>query len=242
MNLPLGKTYYLILGQPRSGTTAIHLIARGHPNISALNDEVIIQNILEKGINIFTHGNSTRDEVDRSPWAIFKFLAEYNRDDASLAFGIKSAIGELNELERAVSILSTKLSHVAIIGCIRLDLLAQYASLKRAKITNKWHSWSKSKASSSDLLLRIDPIEYSRYYIRGLRMIALIRSLQLSNPYLEVGYDDIQDNISSAAPKIFDFLGVPSLHPSWSISQKVSPPPEKYIINYQQIRDIERQT
>lgn len=240
MNLA-DKNYFLTIGQPRSGTTVIHLITRGHPDISAMNDEVLIQNIFGKGINYFTYGNSTKSEHARSPLAVFKFLAEYNRTDSSLAFGMKTAIGETNVMEGAVSMLSTRLSNVSIIGCIRLDLLAQYASLKRAQATGKWHSWSEDKGVNSKYKLRIDPTEYSRYYLNGLKMNTLIRSLRLSNPYLEIDIDAIQANVCSVAPKIFDFLGVPIIDPIWSISEKVSPPPDEYVINYRQLRDIEGQ-
>ena len=234
------KQYYLILGAPRSGTTALHLLIAGHPNVSTLNDEVKLDQILKVGISAFTYGGNTKKENDKSPWETFKFLSEYNSNNLSMTFGMKAATGNLAILEDYSSIIRNKLRHVSIIGCVRSDIMAQYASLKRAQFTGQWHSWRKEIAVASNFRLRIDPAEYSQYYLKNIQIIAQIRKLKESNNYLEISYEeDILKGVDYAL-KVFDYLNLPYVEPNWFNSKKVAPPVEDYVVNHDDIRKVEK--
>jgi len=53
----MANNRYLIVGCGRSGSTLIHLLLKGHPNIVALNDELKVSPFFTKGISTFTFGS-----------------------------------------------------------------------------------------------------------------------------------------------------------------------------------------
>jgi hypothetical protein len=241
MNLSPNKKYYCILGPARSGTTALHLLLKGHQNICAINDEVKIARVLREGISVFTYGNNSMEENSRSPWMLFKFLSEYNINSESCAFGMKAALSDPREVRHIAKIFAEKLQHIFIIACIRNDLLAQYASLKRAHETGNWHSWVTGSEKAGSYKLFVDPIMYSQYYVDQLRLIEEIRSLSNTNPYLEISYEgDIAKGLGYSQ-KLFDFLSIPYVYPSWFDSRKISRPVEEYVTNHLQIRELEKE-
>ena len=45
---------YILVGPARSGTTVTHLALKGHPNVSAVRDEVRIDPLFTQGMGAFT--------------------------------------------------------------------------------------------------------------------------------------------------------------------------------------------
>ena len=66
-----------------------------------------------------------------------------------------------------------------------------------------------------------------------------LKTLARSHDLLEVGYEECL--LSENGPdfsKIFDFLGIPKLSATWLNCEKVAPPPEEYISNYDKMRKV----
>ena len=53
-----------------------------------------------------------------------------------------------------------------------------------------------------------------------------------THDFLEVHYEDLLASSEDLWSKIFEFLNVPVLYPSWLSSKKVMPAPNEYINNY----------
>ncbi len=69
-------TNYIIIGPARSGTTVTHLILKGHPQVSALNDEIKVMQLFGKGISAYTFGNDSEYEITLGFRKAFKLLAK----------------------------------------------------------------------------------------------------------------------------------------------------------------------
>ncbi|WP_319548771.1 sulfotransferase [Desulfogranum marinum] len=226
---------YIIIGPARSGTTVTHLFLRGHPHVSALNDEVKISELFEKGISAFTFGSDLPNEKAQGPRKIYDLLALLNADSATTAAGIKCAVASVEKAKKFVEQIKSSFSDVYIILIVREDVLAQFGSILRAKKTGKFHSWIKenNRPSSS---ITVDKGRYSQYLLTNIEIVETLQSLKETNNFLEISYEkDILTGQDYCA-KLYNFLQLDPIEPAWLNSKKVAPPPNKYISNYDSIK------
>ena len=229
---------YVIIGPQRSGTTLVHFVLRGHPEVSALNDEVQINSLFKEGISLFTFGNDEEAEKQKGYKRAFDMLAGLSSDDKTKAMGIKCAVHSKEEAETFVESVYSNFPDIKIILIIRQDLLAQFGSLKRAQLTGKWHSWIKSK-DNPGMQLKVDIAEYSWYFLRNMEIIQTLRSLKETHECIEVSYEeDIMQN-PIFHNKLYEFLDLQMVEPVWLNSQKVAPEPEEFISNYDAVKKME---
>lgn len=232
---------YTIIGPARSGTTITHLILAGHPQISALNDEVKVWPLFKLGISVFTFGHNRKEEVAQGFRKLFDALAFLNANEMTRAGGIKCAVTSTEEVDVFVDCVRQFFPDMMIILTIRSDLLAQLGSLKRSRITGQAHSWIKPR-SAAPVRFRIDQAEYNHYLFANLEMIERLRALKLTHDCLEINYEqDILHGLSNLNEKLFRFLQVDPVEPTWLNSHKVSPPPQDYILNYERLKTAERE-
>jgi len=213
----------------------------GHPQVSALSDEVKVLPLFKSGISAFTFGNNLKEEEARGFRKLFDLLAFLNADEATRVGGIKCAVSSLETVDAFVDCVTQFFSDVMIILTTRSNLLAQFGSVKRLHITGQAHSWVKPK-STAPARFRIDKAEYNRYLFANMEMIDRLRSLRLTNNCLEISYeDDILHGLSDLSQKLYKFLDIDEIEPTWLHSEKVSPPPQDYIVNYEDLKAAEQQ-
>ena len=130
-------TRYLIIGACRSGTTVVHLAIMGHPNVSALNDEVKINPFFTKGISAFTYGNDLEKEKEKGYSVLFDALTKLTADQNTTTHGMKVATNSSYLAKSAIDVLDKYLDNVKIIVIRRRDLVAQFGSgISGKKIRN----------------------------------------------------------------------------------------------------------
>lgn len=228
---------YLIAGPARSGTTVTHLCLAGHPNVSALSDEVKVRPFFTEGISAFTHGNDKEEERRQGFVALFDALSMLHRPPQLLACGLKTAISCRDEAMELVRSLQTYFPELKIILTLRNDIVAQFGSLERAKATGKWHSWVKSDNGSAGRL----QIDDQRLYAHAADYLQTVRELQRlkeTHDVFEVFYeDDILPGDLRVYSRLFDFLDLPQTEITWLKSKKVAPAPEQFIDDYRRHAD-----
>ncbi len=230
---------YIIIGPARSGTTVTHLILKGHPQVSSLNDEVKVIELFGKGISAYTFGNDLDTEINEGYSAAFDMLATLNMNSETKAAGIKCAVGTIEAADIFVARIKKSFPDVKIILTIREDVLAQFGSLKRAKKTKQFHSWVKSKARSPTKI-SIDKGIYSHYLLTNIKIIEVLRSLRQTNDFLEVSYEkDILPGLGYSH-KLYEFIELDYVEPTWVNSKKVAPAPGDFIKNYDDLKRIEQ--
>ncbi|WP_124705608.1 sulfotransferase [Sulfuriferula multivorans] len=230
---------YIIIGPARSGTTVTHLILKGHPQVSALNDEVQVMKLFGDGISTYTSGNDSQIESINGFRHAYEMLALLNLGKDTRAAGIKCAVISIEAARVFAERIKASFPDVSIIVIVREDILAQYASLTRARKTNIYHSWKIKTDSKTLKKINIDKGSYSRYFLENIEIINILRSLRETNKYLEISYEqDILPSLDYCS-KLYEFLELDYVEPTWVNSKKVAPLPKEFVSNYENIKAIE---
>lgn len=224
-------TRFLIIGTPRSGTTVTKMAMHGHPHIGMLNDEIKPAPFFTKGISTFTYGNDAPEEKEIGHLALFDTLTSLRASDEVIALGMKTAVAHFQD---AIDIRKALVRHfpgLHLIHVIRTDLAAQYGSLLRAQSTGQWHSWREAKPNQVPFQGMIDTQAFFSYSKKVFSIRHQLKQLKHTHPYFEFSYEE--DVVSGRFQKLFEFIGVKPVEPTWLKSRKVAPPPAEYITNYE---------
>lgn len=219
---------YIIVGNQRSGTSAVHLALKGHPEVSALNDEIGIK-FFNKGISAFTNGYNSEAENKFSQLLLFDALTQSELTQTTKASGMKIAIDKPANAKLFIECVREKIPGVKIILTYRTDFTAQYGSLMLAKKTGKWHSWV-NMITEQNIMINFDALSYTNYLLNCITVVDEIKKLATSHDLIVYNYET--DLMSCNFEKLFDFIGVSKLQINWFVPNKISPPPENYIKEY----------
>ena len=229
---------YIVIGPARSGTTVTHLILKGHPQVSALNDEVRIEELFGKGISAYTFDNDLQDEKNIGFGKCFDLLALLNVGPKTRAAGIKCAVGSVRAARVFVERIKLSFPDINIILTVREDIVAQFGSLIRAQETGRYHSWNEEK-SKAPLTVTIEKDSYSRYLLENVEIIEILRSLKQTNSFQEISYEKNILLGLDYCEVLYNFLDLEHIEPTWVTSEKVAPNPKGFITNYDSIKQIE---
>jgi hypothetical protein len=223
----------------RSGTTLVHLCLRGHPNVSALNDELTLRPFFDKGLASFTHGAETAIEKDRGHRALFEAVATIEAGEDTVACGVKTTLSTVQDADLFVTCLQERLPQVRVILTIRSDWPAQFGSLLCAQKTGIWHSWSQGERHVPRSL-HVDENAFADYAHECVHLLERLQALKRTHRVLEFSYeDDILAGAPESYPKLFEFVGVRTLPVTWLDSTKVAPPPEQFVTNLTRLRALQ---
>jgi hypothetical protein len=222
------RARYVIVGMPRSGTTLIHKAVAGHPDASALNDELCVSPFWDRGLSTFTFGHETPEERRTGHVALFDAVTSIAASAATRAFGVKCCVSSPEEAELVVTSATRTIPGVKMIVVLRHDLVAQYASLLRARRSGAWHSWRRADRPPV-AQVHIRPLLFDRYATNALDTLA---RLQCAPAAHVVVFEELVASKADGFRAIFDFLDLPDVAIDWELGEKVSPAPEAYIDNY----------
>ncbi len=222
------RTRYVIVGMPRSGTTLIHKAVAGHPDASALNDELCVSPFWDRGLSTFTFGHETPEERRAGHVALFDAVTSIAASAATRAFGVKCCVSSPKEAELVVTSATRTIPGVKMIVVLRRDLVAQYASLLRARRSGAWHSW-RHPDRLPVAQVHIRPLLFDRYTTNALETLA---RLQCAPAAHVVVFEELVASKAHGFREIFDFLDLPDVPIDWELGEKVSPAPGAYIDNY----------
>ncbi|MFT4512585.1 MAG: LPS sulfotransferase NodH [Planctomycetota bacterium] len=254
------KIRYVIVGLARSGTTAAHNAVFGHPNVCAMADEFRVDPFFTKGVACFTVGgnntwerkinyNALFDAVTKypsgNPDPAGKRLIAYNgtpsvRKKENLAHGLKVAIPSATDAKNLVDSLQEFFPQMRIIHVRRADWVAQFASLARAKNTGVWHTREENPAASQPgEKMTLSPKEFSAYLAMATEVEQQLQRLHESHAVCEFSYEqDLLPNDPSTAHRVFEFLGLEAMDPTWMRLTKTAPPLEEFVANVDELRAI----
>lgn len=244
----------------RSGTTVTLQALQGHPNVRACMDELKVTPFFTQGVGAFTVSGVNDYERDHSygllldamtmiPCSLHgKDLMGYGGTDAFpkgeiLASGVKVAVSTIDEAELLSASLAKyeSLKDVAIVRVERRDLVAQCASLWRAKRSGRWHSFYSSPATVADpkAPFEIPEGDFHFYCDEAAAVRGSFDRLAKSHRVIEVSYEDEIARMGPAAfQRTFSFLGLPQISPTWLGSEKVAPPIESFVLNSRRLYEI----
>lgn len=234
----MANNRYLIVGCPRSGSTVIHLLLKGHPNIAALNDELKVSPFFTEGISTFTFGNDLVEEKNLSFSVLFDAITSIAAKDRTVVSGAKCICHSPTRASALVNRLQTHLKDLKIILIVRKDLVAQYGSMIHARKSGIYHSWYKGFENRETHQLTINKWLFIGYATNCLDTLNVLRELHKTHDIVECVYEDLLVSPGRVYKQLFDFLDVPQVNVTWLKSKKVMPDPEKYIRNYSEMRSL----
>jgi hypothetical protein len=258
--ITMDKIRYVIVGMARSGTTATHNAIFGHPNVCAMADEFRVDPFFTKGIACFTVGGKNTWERKVNYDALFdavtkypvgkpdpegKRLIAYNGTPSvpkreNLAHGLKVAIPSAEDAKNLVDSLQDFFPRMRIIHVRRADWVAQFASLERAQSTGVWHTREERPAASqSDEKLTLSTQKFSAYLKMATEVEQQLHRLHESHAVCEFSYEqDLLPNDPRRAHRLFEFLDLEGMDPTWMRLTKTAPPLEDFVANVDELRAI----
>jgi hypothetical protein len=230
------STRYVIVGMLRSGTTATHHCLRGHPSVSAVKKEVGVEPFLTKGLSTFTFGKKgAKAEQEHGISALFDAMTSVQRTEERAARGMKFAIAAPALAEKFVDAVQAHLPEVKIIHVDRSDAVARYASLQKSQQTGTWRQVGDGTLHSQPRLW-LDPEEFAEYVIESSRIRETFGRLQDTHEVLPLSYEDvILDGKLATYDRLFEFVEVEPKEATWLEDRKLSPPPQDYVKNYEEL-------
>lgn len=232
-------TRYIVVGMLRSGTTATHYCLRGHPSVSALQPEVGVEPLFEKGMTAFTFGKRGTDvEEERGVSALFDAITSIQQTEERRARGIKCAIATSALAQTFVEGMRAHLPDTKIIHVERRDAVARYASLQKSKQTERWRR-STDGTGPKRIRMTLDAHDFAEYVIDSYRIRTRLDALRTSHDVLTVSYEDVilEGNLPIHSP-LFEFVGVEPKKATWLKDRKLSPPAREYVENYEELKQL----
>ncbi len=225
-------TRYLILGLARTGTTVLHLSVMGHPNVSALSDEIPVQPFFGRGLSTFTFGNEFEQEKERGHLVLFDAITSITATAQTTAIGAKTVAHTCEQAHIIVDALQKHLPGIKVVLTLRNDMVAQYGSLRGARATGAWHSWYRNIEDNRQQKMRINRSLFTRAALHWLDSLRVLRRLHDSHDVHEWRYENFMADREASVRGVFRFLGLPNAEIAPLKSEKVKPPPQQYIHNY----------
>ncbi len=232
---------YVILGCPRSGTTATHIYLRSHPQVAAFHAEATVSPLFTQGLAVFAnHGERhlTPKEKQAQIRSLFIAITAIEADENTVATGLKVTVQSPSDANIIVNSLQKHLPEVIVILVIRKDFVAQYGSLLRAKATDQWTCWD-DRATNSAFTTTVDERRFLSYLMWCRHTLNRLDGLRKTHTVTEVSYE--KDILSGQWPgfgRISNVLGVNVSDFPPATSTKVSPDPDRYITNYHALSEI----
>ena len=257
---PNARTRYIIIGMARSGTTATHTAVYGHPNVCAMADEFRVEPFFSKGVACFTVGGHNGWERHRNSYALFDAVTVYPRGAPDpdgkrliaycgtpsvpkqdiLANGLKVAIPSAEDAATLVESLQKYYPDLLVIHVRRSDWVAQFASLQRAAKSGVWHTRDDNPTERpAGEKMHLDANQFANYLQMASETERHLLSLRQSHRVCEFSYEqDLAPNDPTAMHRVFEFLSLRPLDPTWMRLTKTAPPLEDFVANVDELRGM----
>ena len=124
--------------------------------------------------------------------------------------------------------------NIAVIKLKRINLLETYVSLQIAITDNVWGVWKSSQRT--DIKITVNPEQMKNEFVKREKLNEKINSFIEEHKKLEINYEEIAQNPSSAMINMQKFLGIDIETPSISSLKKESRPMNEVIKNYKDLK------
>ncbi|MGB3468872.1 MAG: sulfotransferase [Cyclobacteriaceae bacterium] len=181
---------FIILCQPRTGSTLLHTYLNSHPNIYSYGEILRRSSEKKQQINLFSDVFGQHSPAVKSVG--LKIFYAY-RDHPEFC-GYFREIADNKEIR--------------IIHLTRDDLLSSFLSLKRAEKTQIW-STTGEKNREQHTNFQPDPEDFKQYLLRNEEESNIVKQLFRNHDMLEVNYESLSSQPDLTLRKVQIFLEVP---------------------------------
>lgn len=236
------KHRYLIIGcGNRTGTTVLHLLLKGHPEVAALNDELRVAPFFTQRISTFTFGKNSEIEKEKGLSVLFNAITSITATPQTTAIGAKCICMTTSYAQTLVQTLPKYLPDLKVILMVRNDLLAQYGSNIHAERTGIYHSLHKNFENLKILSIHMKKWAYAGYALKLLTILDILRELHKTHRVMECAYENLLTDPSEFYKRLFRFIEISDEEVNWAQLKKILPSPEEYIQNYQKMKRFQEE-
>ena len=180
------------------------------------------------GLQTFVANEAPFEKVQEAYPRMFDAVTtSANKPEARIR-GAKTAVATHEEAVAVCDCLNHYFSDFKVILVVRRDLVASCGSLAKATRSGVWHSWA---GRSPNGKIKIPRDQFLNYANTARSVIHRFRTLSERHDVLELSYEDDVCG-GDAHTKLFDFLGLDHLDPTWVNIQKLNADAHSYIENY----------
>ncbi|MCP4309315.1 MAG: sulfotransferase [bacterium] len=239
---------FLVVGMQRSGTTLVHQIIAGHPDVFTHSREAAPRLFTEAGDSHFNTDRSLfPSDVPRGTQALDPDELVRLYFDAAVAHageclpdtvrGLKVATGLQHETKAMVEAIIEHFSDLAVIVVKRDDPLAACASYHFASHTGRFQAFEGEDVTAQPMTISRD---YLVRYVHNWHAInAALHGLLALPRSMSVVYErDIAGGRLTDGGALFDFLGVDRRPVTWVSLRKSLPPPEDIVANHAECEKV----
>jgi LPS sulfotransferase NodH len=221
--LPESKHYtpFIILCEPRTGSTLLHTYLNFHPNIKSFGE--VIREQVEKDHQSDPHLLKTK---------IFKSQGTHLK-----AIGLKLFYfyydhpAYSDSFRQIVELKNTKVIHL-----IRKDIFKLYVSLKLAQKTNIWSSSKTHRNQKNKLRVFIKTDEFKVFAETYIQRQQYFKMLFKTHEVLSICYEDLTTKPQIILEQVQSFLGVKPKHLQSLLRKQTVDNLESVVVNYDEIR------
>ncbi len=116
-------------------------------------------------------------------------------------------------------------------------MIALYGSGKMGAKTGIMHSWDKGADNRRIEKINLGRLGFIAFATKIEKMYEELDPLKETNDVLDIFYEDLLEDDDRFYERIFRFLELPEVKPTWLPSKKVLPPPQEYISNYDSLKE-----
>ncbi|MEM7209455.1 MAG: sulfotransferase [Pseudomonadota bacterium] len=238
-------TRLLLIGYQRSGSTAVKTICTRHPQVAYFGGDLQINPFFTRGFASFTIGYQSKAASERGIRALFDTICGLEANEETRCLCAKVVCNSPESAKKLAESITKNIPEMKIILVRRHDLVAQYGSRSKARLTGVAHSWdTKYVSSEPSTTVSINKHLLARFVHVVEQTYAELDKLRENHDVLDVSYEEFDKDNAGTRREIEQFIGLDEVPLGEMHSTKVSPAPEDYIRQYKQLKefaDSERQ-
>lgn len=199
----MNTTKFVIVAEPRTGSTFLHLLLASHPNIVVYGE--IFHPVDEVRENITTGFQLPRLQLSDDPVEYLENVYS-QQPETTKAVGFKlfythARNGEWSHLREYFKSAKVKVIHLK-----RRNLLDRYLSHQLADRSNVWVTYKKRGAATEPI--RLDPPACIKDFQRSVWFQEQEDEFFKDNPFWGIIYEELAANLAEESAKILNFLEV----------------------------------
>ncbi|WP_075223273.1 sulfotransferase [Acuticoccus yangtzensis] len=236
---------FLIVGKQRSGTTLVHQILAGHPNIASNPREASSRLLTDLGASLFNTNRdlflgNAKDSIGPSETIsrLFDLAVEQGqRIDGHVAAGLKIATGWVHEAQALSDGILTHAPNLRIVHVRREDPVSACVSYEFAAANNRFQIYAGENAPTPRI--KINRTQLIHYVADWWAINAAFDRLSALTHYMRVDYErDVLTGTLLDGRDLFEFVGAPIVAPTWVNLKKPLPPKEQTVTNLAECEDV----
>ncbi|MEO1508159.1 MAG: sulfotransferase, partial [Cyanobacteria bacterium J06633_23] len=229
-------TKFILIGQPRSGSSLVIGSLRKHPQVVGFGE------LFNRGqivFNIKGYDNASKVLYKARKKYPIDFLNRYIFSSyvrRKRAVGFKLFPEQLdNQYFKCIWDWIEQNQDIAIILLSRQNTLATYTSFLIAQKTQVWQTLDKSQRSSINVT--VDMEKCLAEFQRRERYDAIVRAKIANHRVMEITYEDLSKDPSTSIIKIQTFLGLDRAEPEITQVKSETRPLSEIIENYRELKE-----